>query len=271
MSFNIFKRKKKENSNNTSLNVQDSSQNESSKLKKVKNVNQRSATIDFIQASKEFEISRIDMVERSRVIAWRVAIGACIVALASVGAITAMLPLKEVRPYVIRVDNNTGATDVVTMIDNQSSSYPEEVGKYFSALYVKNLESYDWYTIKSQVDSVLHMSDPAMQNRIKNIFSLSSAPHNLYGDKNRIEVKVTSVSFVDSNIVQVRFTKTLVPTNGGTYNQEKDVIDGVIQEKKYIATLGYDYTNVPTVDDVRRINPLGFTVKSYRTDEDGEL
>lgn len=238
------------------------------KEKKVK-VTQQKATIDFIQASKAFEVSRIEQVEKSRTTAWKVAIGACVLATASVGAIAMMLPLKEVKPYVIRVDNNTGATDIVTMLQQGQTDYPEEIGKYFSALYVKTLEGYDWYTIKNQVDSVMMMSDSNMQNRVKNIFALESAPHIVYAERFRVEIKVHSVSFIGDNLVQVRFTKTVVPTNGGRLNAEKDYIEGLVTTK-HIATIGYDYVNVPAVDEVRRVNPLGFTVKSYRVDDDGE-
>ena len=40
-------------------------------------------------------------------------------------------------------------------------------------------------------------------------------------------------------------------------------------EEKYIATMGFEYVNVPKLDEIRLKNPLGFTVKSYRIDKDG--
>lgn len=33
-----------------------------------------------------------------------------------------------------------------------------------------------------------------------------------------------------------------------------------------IATIGYEYANQPMREEARRINPLGFIVKSYRVD-----
>lgn len=99
------------------------------KNKKVKEVTPKQATLDFIKASKAFEESRIEMVEKSKKIAWRIAIGACALSVALVIGIISLLPLKEVRPYVVRVDNNTGATDIVTVLGESKSDYTEEMSK----------------------------------------------------------------------------------------------------------------------------------------------
>lgn len=244
---------------------------ENAKPKKEKVVTQKEATFDFINASKEFEKSRIDDIEKSRVIAWRVAIGACTLAICCVIAIVFLMPLKEVKPYVIRVDNNTGATDIVSMLDGtKSSNYGEQVAKYFASLYVTNMEGYDWYTIQKQVDTLMLFSDNAMQQRVSNKFSLPTAPHKVYKDKNRIEIKINNTSIIDDKgLMQVRFTTKVVPMNGGVYNAQSDTYSSPIEEKNYIATIGFEYINVPTLDAIRLVNPLGFTVKSYRVDQDG--
>ena len=77
-----------------------SEQADKSTPKKDKSVTQNEATHSFINAAKEFEKSRIDDIERSRVVAWRVAIGACALAIVSVLAVVLLTPLKEVKPYV---------------------------------------------------------------------------------------------------------------------------------------------------------------------------
>lgn len=238
------------------------------KKKKHKRVTAKQASYDFVKASKEFEISRVDEIERSKTIAWRVALGACILAICSVVAVMFLTPLKEVRPYVIRVDNNTGQTDIVTMLTNSKSDYGEEVAKYFSSLYVTLYEGYDWYTIQKQIDQLMLFSDKNMQGRINTKFAKSDAPHKVYANKERININITNTSIIDENgLIQVRFTKTIEPVDGGTYNADTDSITPKPQVTNHIATLGYEYVNVPTLDDVRLVNPLGFTVKSYRVDD----
>lgn len=243
------------------------------KAKKQKVITTKNVAHDFVKAAKEFEVSRIGEIERSRVLAWRVAIGACCTAIASALAIVMMMPLKQIQPYVIRVDNNTGATDIVTALDGTKTLKTTEAeAKYFAALYVRLVEGYDWYTIENQLNQAMIFSDAAMQNRLTTKFEKPDAPHKVYQDQSRVEVKINNVSFIsENNLLQVRFTTTVVPNNGGNFNPQTQQIDPTPVTKKWIATMGYDFVNVPTLDEVRLINPLGFQVKSYRVDEDASL
>ena len=239
------------------------------KAEKKKAVTMKEASHDFIKASKAFEQSRIGDIEKSKKIAWRVAIGACCVAVVNAIAIVGLTPLKEVSLYVIRVDNNTGATDIVTVLDSTVSDKNLEISKYFASLYVQLMESYDWYTLQTQVNHLMMFSDKNMQNRINTKFARPDAPHKLYENTKRVEVAINNVSVLDEQgLLQVRFTKTLVPVDGGVWNEQEQRMTPEPEVKKYIATIGYDYVNVPTVDDVRLVNPLGFTVVSYRVDEE---
>ena len=239
------------------------------KEKKPKKVTATAAANDFINASREFEKSRISEIENSKKIAWRVAIGACAVAIASSTAVLGLTPLKEVQPYVIRVDNNTGQTDIVTTIKDSRSDYGEEVAKHFSANYVKLVESYDWYTIQTQVNEALLFSNADMQNQLNNKFRKPDAPHNVYRDKQRINIKIDNVSIIDKKgLLQVRFTKSIEPMDGGIYNPQDNTTSPAPVVSKHIATLGYEYVNVGTLDDVRIVNPLGFTVVTYRVDDE---
>lgn len=239
--------------------------------KPKKEVTAQQATLDFIKASKEFECSRIQDIERSKKIAWYVAITSCVLSICLTISITTMLPLKEVRPFLVRVDNNTGVTDIVTMLENGKSDYGEEVDRYFASLFVQKLESYDWYTIQSQFNQVMMFSNNDVKNNIKNIFNSPNAPHKLYQDKQRVDITINSISRLDKHLLQVRFIKKISPMNGGTYDPTTDKTNPEPILEKRIATLAYEYQNVPTVDDIRRVNPLGFTVISYKVDQDGSF
>lgn len=179
-----------------------------------------------------------------------------------------LTPLKEVRPYVIRVDNNTGATDIVTMLDTQSTTADEQTAKYFSAMYVKLREGYDWYTIQEQINQAMLFSDSNMQNQINTKFARPDAPHKIYKENQRVEIKITNTSIIDDKgLIQVRFTKSIVPTNGGSWDVQNQRMNPAPIVTNHMATIGYEYVNVPAVDDVRLVNPFGFTVKTYRVDD----
>ena len=79
-------------------------------------------TYTFIQSAKAFEQSEIDRIRRFSKIAWGAA-GVCLlIAGLSVGAVAALSPLKVAYPFVLRVDNNTGATDIVSVMKEREDS-----------------------------------------------------------------------------------------------------------------------------------------------------
>ena len=239
---------------------------------KVKKVTAKKATYDFINAAKEFETSRNGDIERSRLIAWRVAAASMACFVMSVVAIMLMTPLKERFPYVVRIDNNTGATDIVNTLSDAKSNYGDEVSKFFAAQYVRLVEGYDWYTLQSQVNQAMMFSDANMQSQLQKKYAMPTAPHKIYKNNQRVNVKINNVSIIDpKGILQVRFTTTVEPMNGGTYSVQTNTITPEPQVTNHIATIGYDYVNVPTLDDVRLVNPLGFTVKTYRVDDDASI
>lgn len=241
-------------------------------VKPVKNVTASQASHDFVKASKEFERSRIGDIEHSRSIAWKVAGASMACFILSAIALMALAPLKQTVPYVVRVDNNTGATDIVTTLTDAKTNYDEATAKFFAANYVRLMEGYDWYTIQNQVNQLMMFSDSNMQNQIKNKFALPNAPQKIYKDTQRVNVKINNVSLIDeNNLAQVRFTTTVEPMGGGSYNPSTNSINPAPIVKNHIATLGYEYVSVPAVDDVRLVNPLGFTVKTYRVDDDSSV
>ena len=60
-----------------------------------------------------FEDEVFFSLRRQRSVAWTVATLSLGVAMASVGAMVLMLPLKEIRPYVVMVDRTTGESEQV--------------------------------------------------------------------------------------------------------------------------------------------------------------
>lgn len=233
---------------------------------KPKKETKSSFTRGYIAASTEFENTRIDEIEKSRTIAWRVAGASLLTTIFISIAMVFLMPLKEVEPYLVRVDNNTGQTDIVTVLANAESDYGEEVAKFFAANYVRLVEGYDWYTVQATFNKALLFSDTDVQNRLNNKFASAQAPHKIHQEKERVEIDIDNVTFIGENLIQVRFTKRVVPTNGGVYNAQENRLQPAPIESQAIATIGFDYINVPNVDEVRLINPLGFAVKSYRVD-----
>ncbi len=92
---------------------------------------------EYFDKARRFDQDRMVSAERSKRLAWFVAIVASVLACVSVAAVVALTPLKTVEPFVIRVDNSTGIVDVVSAMASTAGNYDEEVTKYFAARYVR--------------------------------------------------------------------------------------------------------------------------------------
>lgn len=238
--------------------------------KKEKKISDNQAINEYLNQAKGFEKSRIEFVEKSKTFWQWIALGATGISIACAVALAGLTPLKEKVPFVLRVNNNTGEVDVVTSLKDQDISSLEETARYYSANYVKLSEGYDWYTVQKQFDDLVLFSDSNMQNKIKNKFANpTTAPHKVYGQNQRVDIKINSVAKIGDNLMQIRFTKTVSPMNGGNYDQGTNTISPTPVSSQHIATLAYEYVNVPTVDEIKLVNPFGFTVKSYQVNDDG--
>ncbi|MDF7675963.1 type IV secretion system protein [Neisseriaceae bacterium ESL0693] len=212
----------------------------------------------FIQSARSFEQSEIDSIRRNNKIAWRVAAASLVLTGLALGAIAGLTPLKERVPFVIRVDNNTGATDIVTTIKKSEQSYGEIIDKYWLAQYIRFRESYDWQTIQNSYDATMLLSDDTVQKGFAAIYNDNpSAPHLILKDRFKVITTVKAISFI-GRTAQIRFDKQRIPVSGDQTNRTPP--------QKLIATITYEYSDKPLQEKDRLINPLGFMVTSYRVD-----
>ena len=209
---------------------------------------------EHLERSRGLERDYLGELIRSRRWAWRCATGAAILALAGVGAVAGLTPLKAPpEMYVVRVDNSTGAIDHVSRLGEPLQDYGSRIAKYFLNSYVLNCEGYSWQTIQEQFDTCALLSSPAIQTQYGKRFEGPDAPTARLTDLATIDVKVHSITLGANESATVRFTTT-----------EKDVGTGQIRQQRHlIASIAYEYINVPLTEAVARRNPLGFQVVRY--------
>ena len=214
--------------------------------------------IEFIGAAKAFESAEIVRVHKSAKFAWRIC-GACLLITGlSVGAVAGLTPLKETRPYVVKVDNNTGLTEIVTVMKNKEQTYGEIIDKHWLSQYIQYRESYDWVTIQDSYDATMLFSSPEIQAAFAKIYNDNpQAPHKILKNQYKVVAKVKAITFI-GNTAQIRFEKRMIPVVGDLSKE--------FPTENMIATVGYEYANQPMSEEARRINPLGFQVTSYRVD-----
>jgi type IV secretion system protein VirB8 len=213
----------------------------------------------YLEAGRSWDDDRIAQAGRSARRAWWVAGVACGCAVLALGALVAALPLKEVQPYLVRVDNATGIVDVVPRLTG-GVEVSELVTRHLLTQYVIARERYTFATAEHDFDAV-----GAHQNaQLNQVWSAEWArsnpdsPLNRYRDGTTVRAQVRSISFLQrrdgtADLAQVRFLTALRP--GGT---------GAEQVRHWIATVQYAYASPSPDNRARTLNPLGLRIVDYR-------
>lgn len=207
-----------------------------------------------LEESRGLERDYLGELVASRRRAWRVTLAAGILALGSVGAVMGLTPLKQPpEMYVVRVDNATGAIEHVSTLGQPMEDYGQRIAKYFLNTYVLNCEGYSWQTIQEQFDTCALLSSPNIQARYGKRFEGPDDPTKRLGTLGTVDVQVHSITLGANQAAVVRFSTI-----------ERDVTTGnAIKTRHLIATMAYEYINVPLTEEVARLNPLGFQVARY--------
>ena len=180
-------------------------------------------------------------------------------ALGALGALIALMPLKRTEPFVIRVDNTSGVVDVVPVYAG-TAPLPEAVSRYFLNHYVSTCERFDFATAESDYEECGAFHAPARNQQWFEQWNRNNpqSPLNLYKDGSNLKADVSAISFFErasgvTDLAQVRYTKI---TRQGSAERSSH----------WIATVQYAFGQPATDPKIRRWNPLGFKVLSFRSE-----
>lgn len=218
----------------------------------------------FLNQIRAFEEDRVSLAKQSAKTAWKVATGFGLLAVLSVGAIAVMMPLKHTEPYLLKVDNVTGYTDVVKpLTDAKGVSYGEVLDKYWLNQFIIERNGYEWETIQNSFNTVKLMSNRQVFGAYSYYITGDKSPTKIFSDKRVIRIDVQGITFLPATskeqaIAQVRFTRHIENNEGVAAIGYKPT--------QWTATITFDYRAPIKTEDERRLNPLGFQVTSYRED-----
>ena len=196
----------------------------------------------YFDNARRWEQDLLLSAHRSRRIAWVIAAGACALAVASVGAVAALAPLKTVEPFVIRVDSATGIVDTVSALNSTPARYDEAVTKFFLGRYVRAREGYSYPEAETNFRTISLLSGQGPES-----------PQVVQGRFGVATVRIKAISLLADNVASVRFMKE------SRKGEETRVTH-------WVSTLTFSYANAPMSSADRLINPLGFLVSEYRAD-----
>ncbi|MBU4610311.1 type IV secretion system protein [Achromobacter sp. GG226] len=212
----------------------------------------------YLRETQGLERDVIYEVARSRRTAWILATAALLMAAMAIAALLALTPLKTVAPpIVLRVDSTTGTVAEMTTLGDVQLTPSEAEDQANIYRYVLACESYNWYSLASDYETCGALSSAEVQRQYVAQYQGKDALHNQLGSRVLIRVRVGSITPAPHGAAVIRFT---------VQRQHDDGIREPAQHK--IATLTYSYDDAAQRRDDRWLNPRGFLVTSYRSDND---
>ncbi|WP_332066277.1 virB8 family protein [Bartonella sp. CB189] len=210
---------------------------------------------EYIKEARSFDIDRMYGMQLRMKIAMILTVIFGLMTISLALAVSALVPLKTIEPFVIRVDNSTGIVDTVSALKDAPQNYDEAITRYFASQYVRAREGFQVSEAKNNFRIVSLLSSPAEQTRFAKWYSGANpeSPQNIYQDMT-VTVTIKSISFLSQDLIQVRYYKTVRDFSGK---------ESIFHE---VSILNFSYINARISAEDRLINPLGFQVSEYRSD-----
>jgi type IV secretion system protein VirB8 len=181
---------------------------------------------------------------------------ALVIVIVGVLSVTKIATSKEFDPFVIQIDEQTGATKIVNPITTELLDGNQALDRYFIKRYVSARETYNPVDFAYSKKVVRLLSTPSVfSNYLGYIRSKEHDPTILYGQNNTTYLTVKSWSKLDAKTYMLRFFIT--ETSGAMR----------VLSKIAVVNIGYVAMEL-TNEDERDINPIGFQVIGYKVDDD---
>lgn len=199
----------------------------------------------------------IEVERRGRRTAWAVAIILIVVCAAQAAAIAIMLPLKEIVPYTVLVDRQTGYVETARGIELGTLKEDQAIVESMLAQYILARETFDPADFAERYDRVALWSLGAARDNY--VAQYQAGAQSVLADMRPgtlVKVIVKKIEVIDKDTARVRFE-----------TQRKDVNTDPVRYD-WSAIVSYRFTGQPMKQEDRLLNPLGFQVTAYRRDSE---
>lgn len=215
---------------------------------------------EYYAASRSWSEGQASAISRETRIAWRVAIGASVLAVLLAIALAFLVPLKTVVPYVLTVDRQTGAVEAANSVQSGKLSQNEAVMQAQLAGYVVARETFDATDLAQKYRRVQLMSSrPVAAAYVAQMAADNpESPLRSLSRGDTVSIKIRSVSLISEGAALVRYTATRSALGGGVGRPEN-----------FVSAISFGFNGRPLRQSDRYENPLGFQVMRYRRDAEG--
>lgn len=215
----------------------------------------------YFEEASRWDADRVLRAQRSERRAWWVAgagwAGIVLLAL----ALMLLTPLKQVQPFVIRVDRSTGMVDTVPVYAGKDD-FPAAVTRYFLDQYVMVCERFDFATAESDYEECGALNAPQRNQVWSAQWARTNpdSPLNRYKDGTTVSAHVIAITLFRhasgmQDLAQVRYVRVIHRAGGSARTRTY-----------WIATIQYTYTKPSSDPRDREWNPLGFKVIDFHAE-----
>jgi type IV secretion system protein VirB8 len=209
-----------------------------------------------IAEALDFAEETVREAQRGRRWAWTITTILILICAAQAGAIALMLPLKDVVPYTIVVDRQTGYMETVRGLELGPLKDDAAVVHSALAQYVLQRETFDPADFEERYKRVALWSTGAAQQDYIASYA-PGAPGSVLSDVRPgtiIAARVKNIEVLDQQTARVRFDLTRRDPGAAPVTAD------------WQSLISFRFTGSPLRMEDRLINPLGFQVTSYRRD-----
>lgn len=220
---------------------------------------------DFYKNAKAFEKDRLQL-EKSSKRTWQIVSGIFVLfSFTLVIAIILLTPLKQTVPYLVRVDNNSGYTDVIkqNMFTSNAAKNDDDVMLQFSLKnYLRFHENYNWATVNSNDQMIKKESSSDVYQAYSDFQTSKNGYMAVLGDNNQIEAldiyftplpENTAQNGKTNKVAQLRYTKRILNARGEP--------DPSFKDTQWLVIVSYNFDKPKDAD----FNPLGLNIVSFGT------
>ncbi len=190
--------------------------------------------------------------------AWMITLFCMGITALSMLALILLLPLKSFEPYVLSVDRQTGYIEATRGLYAGNLSEDEAITQSHLVRYIAARESYNPSVLRENYDFVVLLSEGSALKEFQKLWNAQNPdnPSVRFGKSAAIDIKIKSVSLLNSKTATVRFMREL---------HENDQI----HISHWSAIIDFHYVEKPMKMADRFSNPLGFKVIRYRINPEG--
>lgn len=185
----------------------------------------------------------------------------------SVLAVIQVTSSKTIEPFVIEIEEKTGITNVIRPLLTDKMDKETALQNYFIVKYLNARETYDFGSYNYNYSTVVRLlSSSDVYGRFRQFISSDSPDSPLkLGAEGKKEIKVISISPLETTNDKSNPTQRIYTYQVRFLSTE---IGGMNRRKNLIATINFSYFDLKLTPEERSVNPLGFQVIGYRTDEE---